>query len=49
VVDDGDFDCNGDGAPDPNIIRNAWASLNGQSLGPRENGAPLVINGITLQ
>ncbi len=33
VVDNGNFDCDGDGVPDPNIITGHGAVLHGVNLG----------------
>ncbi len=49
VVDDGAFDCNGDGVADPNIITGGGAVRHGVTLGDVVSGAVRTIHGITLQ
>ena len=48
VVDNGDFDCDGDGEPDPNIITGGGAVLNGVNLGEIVSEAAVSFNGIVL-
>jgi len=49
VVDDGAFDCNGDGVNDPNVITGAGAVMHGVNLGEVVSGAVKTVHGITLQ
>jgi hypothetical protein len=49
VVDDGAFDCDGDGVVDPNIITGVGAVRHGVTLGDVVSGAVRTIHGITLQ
>ncbi len=49
VIDNGAFDCNGDGVNDPNIITGAGAVSHGVTLGEVVSGAVRTIHGITLQ
>jgi Periplasmic copper-binding protein (NosD) len=49
VVDNGAFDCDGDGANDPNIIVGAGAVLHGVNLGQEVSGAVRQVHGITIQ
>ncbi len=49
VIDNGAFDCDGDGVNDPNIITGAGAVLNGVNLGEVMSDAVSTANGITLK
>ena len=49
VIDNGGFDCNGDGVNDPNIITGAGAVTHGVTFGEAVSGAIRTIHGITLQ
>ncbi|PYO66537.1 MAG: hypothetical protein DMD69_13610 [Gemmatimonadetes bacterium] len=49
VIDNGAFDCNGDGVNDPNIITGAGAVTHGVTLGEVVSGAIRRVHGITLQ
>jgi hypothetical protein len=49
VVDDGAFDCDGDGVIDPNIIVGAGAVLHGVNLGQDVSGAVRQVHGVTVQ
>lgn len=49
VIDNGAFDCDGDGVNDPNIITGAGAVMNGVNLGDAVSNAVRTIHGITLQ
>jgi hypothetical protein len=49
VIDNGSFDCDGDGVNDPNIITGAGAVTHGVTLGEAVSGAIRTIHGITLQ
>ena len=45
VIDNGDFDCNGDGVADPNIITGRGAVLNGVNLGDIVSDAAVTSGG----
>ena len=49
VVDNGAFDCNGDGVNDPNIITGVGAVTHGVNLGELVSGTVKTVHGITLQ
>ena len=49
VIDNGAFDCNGDGVNEPNIITGTGAVTHGVTLGEAVSGAIRTIHGITLQ
>lgn len=49
VVDNGEFDCDGDGVIDPNIIVGAGAILHGVNLGQDVSTAVRQLHGITVQ
>src|SRR5712691_365817 len=49
VVDNGTFDCNGDGVNEPNTITGAGAVIHGVNLGEVVSGAVKTVHGITLQ
>jgi len=49
VIDNGAFDCNGDGVNDPNIIAGAGPVTHGVKLGEVMSGAIRTVHGITLQ
>ena len=49
VVDNGDFDCDGDGVSDPNIITGDGAVLNGVNLGEIISDAVVSSRGIVIQ
>ena len=49
VVDDGAFDCDGDGLNDPNIITGAAAVRHGLHLGEAVSGAVRTVRGITVE
>ncbi len=48
VIDNGSFDCNGDGVNDPNIIAGAAAVTPGVVLGEAVSGAVRMVHGVTL-
>ena len=49
VVDDGAFDCDGDGLNDPNVITGAGAVRHGLHLGEAASGTVRTVRGITVQ
>ena len=49
VVDDGAFDCDGDGLNDPNVITGAGAVRHGLHVGETVSGAVRTVRGITVQ
>jgi len=49
VIDNGAFDCNGDGVNDPNIITGAGAVTHGVTLGEAVSGAIRTTHGIILR
>ena len=49
IVDNGPYDCNGDGVNDPNIVTGTGAVLHGVTLGEAVSGAIRTVHGITLQ
>ena len=49
VVDNGDFDCDGDGTPDPNIINGGGTVLSGVNLGEIVSEAAVSFRGMVLQ
>jgi len=49
VVDNGAFDCNGDGVNDPNIVTGAGAVMHGVNFGEVVSGVVKTVHGITLQ
>ena len=49
VVDNGAFDCNGDGVNDPNILSGPGMSRHGLQLGETVSGTVRVVQGITVQ
>lgn len=49
VVDNGSFDCNGDGVPDPNLITGAGAIRRGASFAPPTGGAVAPRHGIVVK
>ena len=49
VIDNGDFDCDGDGTPDPNIITGRGAVLNGVNLGEIISDAVVSSSGIVIR
>jgi len=49
VVDNGGFDCNGDGVNDPNIITGPGAARHGPMLGSALSDVARTVHGIRLQ
>src|SRR5439155_16919576 len=49
VVDNGGFDCNGDGVNDPNIITGPGAARHGPMLGSALSEVARTVHGIRLQ
>src|SRR2546430_16394 len=49
VVDDGAFDCDGDGLNDPNVITGAGAGRHALHVGETVSGAVRTVRGITVQ
>jgi len=49
IVDNGAFDCDGDGVIDPNIILGAGAVLHGVNLGQDVSSAVRQVHGVTVQ
>jgi hypothetical protein len=49
VVDNGDFDCDGDGISDPNVITGNGAVLNGVNLGEIVSDAVVSSRGIVIR
>ena len=49
VVDNGNFDCDGDGISDPNVITGRGAVLNGVNLGKIVSEAAVSFRGMVVQ
>lgn len=49
VIDNGDFDCDGDGVADPNTITGPGRVKRGVAFGAPDDAAPVTVNGRTLR